>query len=155
MNQPKKGQRRELICTVGLPRSGKSTRAMALSIDLRAPIVERDAIRLAVHGQAYIELAEPLIKYLDDVFIKTLFNTGYTTVIVDETNYSKEARRRRLSPDWDTSFLVVDTSPEVCIERAILTGQDYLVPVIMEMSNRFEPLTPEETIYNVDKAGVV
>lgn len=84
-----RSKRRELICTVGLPRSGKSTTAMALGISLHAPVVERDAIRLALHGQPYIAVAEPMVKVLDDLFIRTLFHTGYTTVIVDETNFSK------------------------------------------------------------------
>lgn len=142
-----RSKRRELICMVGLPRSGKSTRAMALSIDLRAPIVERDSIRLALHGQPYIAIAEPLVKVIDDLMIRTLFHTGYTTVIVDETNFSKAARQRRISPDWDTSFVVVDTPPDVCKERAIITGQDYLLPVIDEMHARYEPLGPEEKVF--------
>lgn len=40
--------------------------------------------------------------------------------------------------------MVVDTPAHVCKERAILTGQDYLLPVIDEMAARYEPLSDEE-----------
>lgn len=133
---------------VGLPRSGKSTRAMQLSIALHAPVVERDSIRLALYGLPYRPEGEGMVKALDDLFIKTLFHTGYTTVIVDETNFSKAARQRRIHPDWETSFVVVDTPADVCKERAIITGQEYLLSVIDEMHARYEPLGPEERLFD-------
>ena len=58
---PKSGfslvQEKQLILTVGLPRSGKTTWALAQGY----PIVAPDAIRLAVTGQRYVELTDYLI----------------------------------------------------------------------------------------------
>ena len=50
--------RPQLLLMVGLPRSGKSTTARAISQDFGVPVVSRDAIRLSVHGHRYIPEAE-------------------------------------------------------------------------------------------------
>jgi tRNA uridine 5-carbamoylmethylation protein Kti12 len=81
-----------LIAMVGLPRSGKSTIVGGLSKTLGCPVVRRDAIRLAVHGQRYLGPVEPFIKVLDIYMIKSLFLAGHEVVICDETNYSRAAR---------------------------------------------------------------
>ncbi len=49
---------KKLICTVGLPRSGKSTWCKTQSY----PIVNKDSIRLALHGQRYLQDAEKEIR---------------------------------------------------------------------------------------------
>ena len=68
-------------------------------------------------------------------------------VICDETNYSREARTYIQSDKWLTVFYPVETSPEVCKERAVLTGQPDLIPVIDEMWARFEPLKGNEEVF--------
>jgi predicted kinase len=136
-----------LIAMVGLPRSGKSTLSTALGRSLGAPIVCRDSIRLALHGKRFEALAEPMVKAISQVMIRSLFLRGHETVICDETNYSRAARDFLKAPDWDTVFYVVNTPPKVCKDRAILTEQPDLVDVIDEMSGRFEPLGDDEALY--------
>lgn len=137
-----------LIAMMGLPRSGKSTIAKQLSKLFGAPIVNRDAIRLAVHGQRYASQAEPLIKSLDIYMIRALFGAGHEIVICDETNYSNGARLHLNDPDkWTTVFYPVTTSKEVCQERAVHTGQDDLVSVIEDMSRRYTPLECCDTVF--------
>lgn len=133
-----------LIAMMGLPRSGKSTIVKQLSSDLHAPIVRRDDIRLALHGQRYQILSEPFVKAISGVMVRSLFLSGHGVVICDETNYSREARNFLKDSGWRTLFYEVKTSPEVCKERAILTNQRDLIPVIDEMYARYVPLGEDE-----------
>lgn len=130
-----------LIAMKGLPRSGKSTIVGELSKQIGAPIVRRDAIRLALHGHRWLGEAETMVKAISQYMIPSLFLAGHEVVICDETNYSKAARNALKNPDWDTVFYEVSTSPEVCIERAHQTEQADLIPVIQEMVARHEPLS--------------
>lgn len=50
------GYPKTVILTSGLPRSGKTTWALKQSLS----IVNRDAIRLALHGQPFIPEAEDI-----------------------------------------------------------------------------------------------
>lgn len=129
-----------LIAMMGLPRSGKSTICKDLSKKFGWPIVNRDAIRLAVHGQDYEPKAEPLIKTLDIYFIRSLFLAGHDYVLCDETNYSEAARAHLKDPSWQTVFYPVLTPPDVCKQRAIETKREYLLPVIDEMYSRYTEL---------------
>lgn len=145
-----------LIAMKGLPRSGKSTIVAKLSLELGAPIVRRDAIRLALHGQRYIHDAEPMVKAISLYMIRALFEAGHTEVICDETNYSQAARDSLMDERWETVFYIVDTPPEVCKERAVMTGQPDLIPVIDSMVARHEPLRTTDTIYvDVTPNGVL
>lgn len=136
-----------LIAMVGLPRSGKSTIVRELTRRYHAPIVKKDDIRLALHGQRYEALAEPFVQAIAITMIRSLFLSGHQTVIADETHYSKYARQAVSNGPWQTVFYLVNTSPKTCIERAHMTGQPDLEPVIERMAARFEPLTAEERRY--------
>lgn len=138
-----------LICMMGLPRSGKTTIVRELMKKHSAPVVRRDDIRLALHNQRYQSKAEPFVKAISDVMIRSLFLSGHEVVICDETNYSRAARDFHKSDDWNTVFYEVPTDVETCIKRAHLTGQPDLAPVIMSMWERREPLGNDEVRYAV------
>lgn len=133
-----------LIAMMGLPRSGKSTVCQKLSKDYSAPIVRRDAIRLALHGNRFKLEAEPMVKAISLYMIRALFLSGHQVVICDETNYSRAARDAIKSADWRTVFWEVVTPPEICKQRALDTGQPDLIPVIDSMFARYGPLGPDE-----------
>ena len=136
-----------LIAMVGLPRSGKSTIVKQLSKELSAPIVKKDDIRLALHGQVYQTLAEPFVKAISKVMVHSLFLSGHQIVIADETHYSRAARDFMADGPWETRFYLVPTSKEVCIQRAFDTGHTWLPPVIEQMASRWEPLGADEKEY--------
>lgn len=136
-----------LIAMVGLPRSGKSTIARELAKQLHAPIVNKDNIRLALHGQVYAKEAEPMVRAIAKIMIDSLFRSGHETVIADETHYSRAARDFIKDPRWDTRFYIVPTPPSICLERAAATQQPWLYSVIEEMASRWEPLGEDEHEY--------
>lgn len=140
-----------LIATVGLPRSGKSTIIKQLSKHLAAPIVNKDNIRLALHGQVYASEAEPMVRAIAKIMIDSLFRSGHETVLCDETHYSRAARDFIKSPAWETRFLEVPTTKELCIERAWATKQPWLPSVIEEMWKRYEPLGEDELRYELPR----
>lgn len=145
-----------LIVTVGLPRSGKSTWSREYGKLHSIPVISGDAIRLAIHGTAFQYDAEELMYTMGMYMIKTLFHTGYTCIISDDCHYSRKLRQTREStwyepwattPLWKTRYKVFTTPAEECIRRAYATDKPYLVDVIKNISNRFEPLQEDELLY--------
>jgi hypothetical protein len=120
---------------------------------LGCPVVNADAVRLALHGQRYQALAEPFVKAIRLTMVRALFEAGHDTILYDETNFSRAARDQVRSDQWVTKFIHVPTPPDVCKERAILTGQPDLLPVIDAMHARYEPLADDEERY-VLPAGI-
>lgn len=132
-----------LICTVGLPRSGKTTWARSQSL----PIVCPDAIRLAIHGQRFIAEAEAFVWATAKVMAKALFLAGHDTVIVDATNNTRKRRNEWRSTEWDTVFKVIETPTHLCICRAHDEDDQYIVPVIERMADEHEPLGKDEILW--------
>jgi len=119
---------------VGLPRSGKSTIVKTLGY----PIVEPDAIRLAIHGTLWKANVEPLIWGFAHSMVQALFYAGHDNVVLDATNHTDERRQMWQSPDWLVKYIVVDTPKEICIQRAKDTDREYLVPVIERIAAQWE-----------------
>lgn len=143
---------------MGLPRSGKSTVARKLSEALRAPIVNRDSIRLALHGQRYQELAEPMVRAVAVVMVRALFGAGHAAVVVDETSLRRGSRDLWRDPGWSTEVLEVPTPVEVCLGRARRDNDAEIQPVIERMYDSWEPLEDGELRFDVssiDALGVV
>ena len=158
-----------LICMVGLPYSGKTTRALEISADLGAPIVCPDAIRMALHGERFIASAERQVWATAHYMVDALFMAGHTTVILDATNGTRKRRA-----DWykckaySTAFCPVYGSQvivnhghafdfagfeafvDVCIARAQKAGDEYIIDIIRRMAGDHQPLARgalEEKIY--------
>ena len=139
-----------LIVTVGLPRSGKSTWVKEVTKQLHCPIVNPDAVRFAVTGQRFVKSAEPTVWMVVRYMVRALFEAGHNTVILDATNTTKERRRFWLDEcrqgfygdDARVSFVVFDTSAEVCKQRALDSGMEDLLPIIDSMDAGFESLDP-------------
>jgi len=133
-----------LIMTYGLPRSGKSTWARSTGW----PVVEIDAIRLAMTGRRWWGPIEHEIWATALTMVRALFLAGHKFVIVDTPSYSREQRNAFLSsPDvkWLRFFKPINTPAETCCDRAIETYPE-LVQIIEWMLDNWEPILPEEGI---------
>ena len=130
----------ELLLTVGLPKSGKTTWAR----ENHSPVVSPDAIRLALHGQRFANLAEPFVWAIARVMVRALFLAGHHRVIVDATNNTRKRRDAWKDDAWRRTYKVFDTSAEECMRRAQREGDTEILPVIKRMAEAHEPIGPEE-----------
>ena len=131
-----------LICTVGLPRSGKSTWAKAQMQDHGIPIVNPDSIRLALHGQRFAGRAEPFVWAIAKTMVRSLFEAGHDLIILDATNITRKRRDEWQSSEWTTVFHVIGTTAEECLRRA--ADDEEIIPVIKRMAESLEPLGEDE-----------
>ncbi len=134
---------KQLILTVGVPRSGKST----WSRESGFPIVNPDSIRLALHGQTFLLEREPEVWHIARMMVNSLFIAGHRIVVLDATNVTRKRRDEWANNNWMTAFKVFTTDKETCTERAITGGREDLVPVIERMASQFEPLGVDELIW--------
>lgn len=123
-----------LIVNVGLPRAGKTT----WSKEMNQPIVNKDAIRLALHGKRYVQEAEGWVHQIALTMVKALFFAGHNVVIIDATNVSQKRRDAWLSDDWEVRYNIFNTPKEVCIERALLTDDYEIISIIEKMADAWE-----------------
>lgn len=138
--------RKTLICTVGLPRSGKTTWARLQ----RYPIVNPDAIRLAVHGQRFWAPAEKRVWVDAHQMVRALFLAGHEWVIVDACHTTRKRRDFWLpeSPeDWDLYFYLLFTSREECLAQARAIDDQEIIPVIESMAEQWENLGVDEQLW--------
>ena len=133
---------KRLICTMGLPRSGKTTWCKEQKL---GPVVSPDAIRLALHGQPFIGHAEPMVWAITRYMVRSLFEYGYQTVVLDSTMTEEYRRNEWADKGWVTSFKVFETPLEECIKRA--GPNTMLVDIINRMYARWEPLCDHELEY--------
>lgn len=120
---------RKLILTVGLPRSGKSTWALKQE----CPVVAGDAIREAIFGKLWWPPGEHQVMMTARTMVRSLFFVGHNKVIFDSINVTRQARRFWLPTDdcvWELESIVFSTPFKTCIQRAIESKQEYLLPVI-------------------------
>jgi len=132
-----------LICTMGLPRSGKSTWTRKQGF----PIVEPDAVRLELYNQKYWGPGERMVWAVVDLMVRALFRAGNETVILDATNIQRSSRDKWQSDNWKTVFHYVDTDTDTCQARAAESGFPELAEVIERMDLDFEPLGEDELRY--------
>lgn len=118
-----------LHCMVGLPRSGKTTKASGMG----CPIVCPDAIRLALHGRRFEKLAEDFVWAIAKTMVRALFLAGHDEVVLDATNNTVKRRAMWESDDWETEFHFCQTSKAECIRRARGIGDEEIIATIERM----------------------
>lgn len=135
-----------LILMVGLPRSGKTTKAWKLSERHSAPVVNPDSIHRVLHGTAYRDEANPIVWGIAKMMVRALFEAGHEFVILDACNNTIARREEWKDPTgliWDREYFYLDTSMDECIRRLDDSNQE-LADVIRVMSVRHEPLDDDE-----------
>ncbi len=135
-----------LVLTCGLPRSGKSTWARQQGF----PIVNPDALRLALHGQVFAPNAEPLVWATARWMTRSLFLAGHDIVILDSTNITRARRDEWLSQgdrEWLLCFQPFPTDVITCRHRAVADGKPELLGVIEKMERQREPLQADELLW--------
>lgn len=137
-----------LICTVGLPRSGKTTWARKQGF----PIVNPDSIRLVLHGTAFRREAEDFVWAIARIMVELLFLAGYDVVILDATNTTIKSRATWVNNKWNTYFKVIMEDVEECKQRARDENRYDLIKVIEKMFDQFEALQRHENNYDENKS---
>jgi predicted kinase len=141
---PTQPELRRLIATCGLPASGKTTYALS-EIEKDPDGVcraNRDSLRIAHAGRRLRKPAqEAIVTAAQDTMIRSAFQYGYHTVIVDDTNLHGFGRLATLATELGAEFEVKDfrqVPVTTCIKRdkirplAERVGED----VIREMHDR-------------------
>lgn len=140
-----------LVMLIGLPKSGKSTAAA----DLGIPIVCPDAIRLALHGQRYVQRAERQVWTIAHAMVRALFHAGHRRVALDACNTSRRRRDEWIAwasdeiLQWEREALVCKTTRDTCVKRAEDVGDHEIVPVIDRMSEAIDPISPDENFRSI------
>lgn len=111
---------RKLIATIGLPGSGKTTWTMQQLNDTTCR-ANRDAIRIAHFGRRLgTPQQEAIVTRTQDALILASYEYGYTTVIVDDTNFTTMGRLRTLANCADAQLVIKEfrtVTLETCLKR--------------------------------------
>lgn len=66
-------------------------------------------------------------------------------MIVDATHTTKKRRDFWKSEnDWEIRFKSINTSADICLQRAEKEKDTEIIPIIEKMAEQFEPLDSEE-----------
>lgn len=120
-----------LYVTVGLPRSGKSTLCQKALVPHGYVVVNPDNFRLAIHGQRFLASAEPFVWASVYAAADALLLTGHK-VVIDGCHMTQKRRE-----PWESrkaEFLLMCTSKEDCISRALAIDDHEIIPVIERMA---------------------
>jgi hypothetical protein len=104
------------------------------------PVAEVDAFRYAVHGTHFNKQAEPLVWNHVRIGVRALFRGHHDVVVLDSTMISEDRRREFEEENFQVAFKEFHTSVETCIDRAEMSDQEYLIPVIKRMDKVRDPL---------------
>jgi predicted kinase len=133
---------KKLILTVGLPRSGKTTWAMKQGF----PVLNIDEVRWQVYGHRFWGPGEELTWTIARIMFRALAAVN-EVIIIDACNVTKKRREDwiKLVPEGTQIELEpFMASPKLCIDRARVTGDLEIIPVIERMALEFDLQKPEE-----------
>lgn len=131
-----------LICTVGLPRAGKTKWAKAYGSKHNAPVLNLLDLQRVIDEKRCDPDFAAFVVQTARVFLSCLFTSGYETVILEAPNITKLGRDCWNSETWNTVFQVIDTPKDECLVRAL--GDEPLLAAIKQMADIFEPLNENE-----------
>lgn len=138
-----------LYMTLGLPGSGKSTRArkMVENDPRRMKRVNKDDLRDMIHNGVWSRKTEKDIVKTQDALVTLWLNAGYS-VIVDNTNFGWEDHFCAIAADYGVEFKMLDFTEvplEECVKRDLARSRSVGRDVIERMYNQY--LKPEPEVY--------
>lgn len=151
---------KQLIVMVGLPGSGKSTKAWDWATKKDITYVSRDVVR-AMLGMRYSTQAEDVIKRMIRCLIEASFLRGQSA-IVDATHLTEKSRRSliELAKKYKAEPLavVMNTSYETCFFRNSNREQPVPKENMRKMAGDFQMPVKEEGfskiyLYNETRKG--
>lgn len=135
--------KQEVIITVGLPGSGKSTWAKQFVLDNPTYVrVNRDDIRRML-GQYWMPTREKLVTAIEDHTIAMAIGRGYN-VVIDATNFSNKYKSIKTIMGKPVNIKIQDFTDvplEECIRRDCEREHSVGADVICRMYNSY--LNPE------------
>lgn len=149
----------KLKMMIGLPASGKSTRAAELVETGGWKRVNRDLIRTMLHFDKFNGKNEDVTVTTEMAIARNLLGNGIS-VVVDDCNLNPKNREmwKSLAKDMSVEFEteVVKTSWEICVARDEVRDKSVGKSVIKNMALQYEsPGTPFEDIVICDIDGTV
>lgn len=140
----------QIYFSIGAARSGKSTYSKRWSngcemIDVQSynrVVWNQDNFRLAMGGQRFNKVLEPLVHTFKSYAIKSLLLGDYI-VFVDGTHTTERSITDLLRLDINAQPVLFDTPEYECWERALATEQPDLLPVITHHCNNIAKLKAE------------
>lgn len=158
----------QLIALAGLPGTGKSTLARALSQRLAAPVIDKDVVRAALFGAAVDYSREQ-----DDLVVDALYaavdylarKAVFANVVLDGRTYSKRAQvdeLRRTASRCGAKLLVVEcvAKPETVrarLERDVASGvhvaRNRSFELYRALAASADPIAGEKLVLETDHAA--
>ena len=143
---------RFLITFVGIPRSGKTTFRKKLISELsglgkEVKVISPDEMRLEIYGERFNQQKDYLVWNKVKEYKQDLSRNGLADVVIFDATSITPAYRKELINDFPNFIHIAvyfDTELEVCKERAIMTNQKDLIPVIDRMGKSITPPTTKE-----------
>ena len=138
-----------LVITVGLPRSGKSTWIEENKDKTDAIVISNDWIRENILGTHYHKASNAIVWTISDASLRILLSQG-KTVILDGANHTKSVRKFfvDIAKEYDAGIkMVMFKTPLInCIYR---NNKSEKLPeeVLRKMDEEFEDPTLEECDY--------
>jgi len=133
-----------MVIMVGLPKSGKTTRAREQYQQHGYARICPDDLRMALYGQRFIATMERFVWAIAETMCRALLSGGHN-VVIDATNLTLEGRKRWLllahECKTQVTIEIMDTPLDQCLARNAQekNPEDRVPPsVITEMITQFE-----------------
>jgi predicted kinase len=132
---PRTRKKPKLIVLVGLSGSGKSTLALKMAVEKPRHIrINRDALRLMVHGREWYPRREADVTALEEMLIRGTLAAG-NNAIVDATNLHPRSmeRMQHYADTCGAQLVIQDMNVDLdeCIQRAATRARKGIQPGII------------------------